>query len=89
MADKYFTMTFPADLTAGLFAAVGRYGLESADEVAFAAVAMWLEREGLLKSLDEMLAEGIASAEAGDLHSIEDVRAELAARFKTVAIAAE
>jgi antitoxin ParD1/3/4 len=62
----------------------GDYG--SISEVIRDAMRAWLQRERRLASLDAAIAAGIADADAGRMHSIEEVRQEIRAhrqRLKT------
>ena len=59
--------------------AAGRYN--NASEVVRDGLRLLEERERRLAALDAMLAEGLADAEAGRVHSIEDVRAHLRKRL--------
>ena len=58
--------------------AAGRYN--NASEVVRDGLRLLEERERRLAALDAMLAEGLADAEAGRVHDIEDVRAHLRRR---------
>ncbi|CAN5394082.1 hypothetical protein BH09PSE1_BH09PSE1_02410 [soil metagenome] len=59
----------------------GRYGSKS--EVLRTGVRLVQEREAALSALLAKLDEGIASADAGDFLSVEEVRANIARRFGT------
>lgn len=57
----------------------GRYGSRS--EVLREGVRLVEEREKRLAALDAAIARGLADVEAGRTHRLEDVAAELRARF--------
>jgi antitoxin ParD1/3/4 len=57
----------------------GRYGSRS--EVLREGVRLVEEREKRLAALNAAIARGIADAEAGRLHTLEDVHTELSARY--------
>lgn len=57
----------------------GRYGSRS--EVLREGVRLVEEREKRLAALDAAIARGLADVEAGRTHRLEDVAAELKARF--------
>jgi antitoxin ParD1/3/4 len=57
----------------------GAYGSNS--EVIREALRGWLERDRRLAALDSAIARGVADAEAGRVHEVDDVRTELRARF--------
>jgi len=59
----------------------GAYGSNS--EVIREALREWLERDRRLAALDSAIARGVADAEAGRVHGIDEVRAELRARFSS------
>lgn len=65
---------FVAELVAS-----GRYGSKS--EVLREGVRLIQEREARLAALDAAVARGLADAEAGRTHAIEDVIGELEARY--------
>jgi antitoxin ParD1/3/4 len=56
----------------------GAYGSNS--EVIREALRGWLDRDRRLAALDSAIARGVADAEAGRVHGIDDVRAEVRAR---------
>lgn len=64
---------FVAELVAS-----GRYGSKS--EVLREGVRLIQEREARLVALDAAIARGLADADAGRTHAVEDVSAELEAR---------
>jgi len=57
----------------------GAYGSNS--EVIREALRGWLDRDRRLAALDSAIARGVADAEAGRVHGINDVRAEVRAGF--------
>lgn len=57
----------------------GRYGSRS--EVLREGVRLVEEREKRLAALDAAIAQGIADVEAGRVHTLDDVHAELSARY--------
>ena len=59
----------------------GAYGSNS--EVIREALRSWMDRDRRLAALDSAIARGVADAEAGRAHGIEEVRGELRARFAT------
>jgi antitoxin ParD1/3/4 len=65
---------FVADLVA-----TGRYGSKS--EVLREGVRLIQEREARLAALDAAVARGLADADAGRTHALEDVFSELEARY--------
>lgn len=67
---------FVAELVAS-----GRYGSKS--EVLREGVRLVQEREARLVALDAAIARGLADADAGRTHAIDDVFAELEARYAT------
>ena len=69
---------FVAELVAS-----GRYGSKS--EVLREGVRLIQEREARLAALDAAIARGLADAEAGRTHAIEDVLDELEARYSAMA----
>jgi antitoxin ParD1/3/4 len=58
----------------------GRYNSKS--EVLREGVRLVQEREAKLAALDAAIARGIADAEAGRVHTVEEVRAHLRERFR-------
>lgn len=59
----------------------GAYG--STSEVIRTALRGWIEDQKRLKVLDDAIAEGIADARAGRIHSIDEVRTTLRAARET------
>ena len=57
----------------------GIYGSNS--EVIRQALREWIENEKRLKELDAAIVQGIADSKSGRVYAIEDVAAELEARF--------
>lgn len=75
-AEK-LSITLPAEMVRLIRdkVATGAYGSNS--EVIRDALRAWLERDRRLAALDTAIATGLADAEAGRLHSVASVRAEL------------
>ena len=57
----------------------GAYGSNS--EVIREALRSWLDRDRRLAALDSAIARGVADAEAGRVHEVDDVRGALRERF--------
>jgi antitoxin ParD1/3/4 len=76
-----FSITLPAEMARVIRARVSSGDYGSASEVIREAMRTWLERQRRLAALDESIARGIADADAGRVHEIEDVRKELRERF--------
>ena len=79
-AEK-LSITLPAEMVRVIREKVssGAYGSNS--EVIRDALRGWMERERRLFSLDAALARGEADAQAGRVHDLDSVRAELGTRF--------
>ncbi len=79
-AEK-LSITLPAEMVRLIREKVdlGIYGSNS--EVVRDAMRNWLEKEHLMAKLDAAIAEGIASAEAGRVSSIPEVRERFSKRF--------
>jgi antitoxin ParD1/3/4 len=79
-AEK-LSITLPAEMVRAIRdkVAAGSYGSNS--EVIRAAMRDWLEHERRLAALDTAISRGIADADAGRVHEVDAVRAELAERF--------
>lgn len=60
----------------------GRF--ETRTDVLREGVRLVRERESWQKMVDEAVAEGLADIDAGRVHSLEDVRAEMIERFQVL-----
>jgi antitoxin ParD1/3/4 len=79
IAEK-LSITLPAEMVRIIRARVSSGGYGSNSEVIREAMRGWIERERHLTALDTAIMRGITDAEAGRVHSIEDVRADLKIR---------
>jgi antitoxin ParD1/3/4 len=79
-AEK-LSITLPAEMVRVIREKVeaGIYGSNS--EVIREAMRGWLDREQKLAKLDAAIMRGIADADAGRVHTIEEVREEMRRRF--------
>ena len=83
-AEK-LSITLPYEMACAIRDKVsaGAYGSNS--EVIREALRGWMEQERRLQTLDAAIARGIADADAGRVHSIDDVRAEMQKYFEVPA----
>ena len=83
-AEK-LSITLPHEMAAAIRAKVsaGDYGSNS--EVIREALRGWMEQERRLQTLDTAIAHGLADAEAGRVHGIDAVRAEMRTYFEVPA----
>jgi len=74
-AEK-LSITLPAEMVRVIRekVATGAYGSNS--EVIRDALRSWLERERRLATLDNAISRGIADAEAGRVHGLDDLRSQ-------------
>ena len=71
------SITLPIDMAQHIRDKVKAGGYSSNSEVIREALRSWMNKEQRLAALDEALEKGIASADAGRVQSLEEVRAEL------------
>ena len=71
------SITLPVDMVRLIRDKVSVGGYSSNSEVIREAMRGWMSKEQRLATLDAALEKGIASAEAGRVQSLEEVRAEL------------
>jgi antitoxin ParD1/3/4 len=82
VAEK-LSITLPAEMVRTIRAKVSGGGYGSNSEVIREAMRGWMERERQLLALDAAIARGIADADAGRVHTVAEVRAELRARRRS------
>lgn len=73
------SITLPAEMARLVREKVSSGAYGSTSEVIRTALRGWMESQKRLKVLDDAIAEGIADAKAGRVHSIDEVRATLRA----------
>jgi antitoxin ParD1/3/4 len=83
-AEK-LSITLPAEMAQLVREKVSSGAYGSTSEVIRTALRGWMEAEKRLKVLDDAIAEGIADAKAGRVHSIDEVRGTLRAARETSA----
>jgi antitoxin ParD1/3/4 len=84
-AAEKLSITLPAEMIQVIRARVESGGYGSNSEVIREAMRGWMERERRLAALDAAIARGIADADAGRVHSVDDVLNEINRRFGRVA----
>ena len=80
-AAEKLSITLPAEMARVIREKVDSGSFTSVSEVVRTALRGWMEAENRLKSLDAAIARGIADAEAGRVHALQDVRAKLERRL--------
>ena len=75
------SITLPVEMVRLIREKVNGGGYSSNSEVIREAMRGWIGKEQRLAALDAAIEKGIASADAGRVQSLEDVRAELKERI--------
>ncbi len=77
LTTEKLSITLPIDMAQLIRDKVKGGGYSSNSEVIREALRGWMNKEQRLAALDEALEKGTASADAGRVQSLEEVRAEL------------
>jgi antitoxin ParD1/3/4 len=79
-AEK-LSITLPSEMARMIREKVSSGAYSSNSEVIREALRGWLDRDRRLAALDSAIARGVADAEAGRVHGMDDVRGEMRKRF--------